>query len=192
MSDDNMEWDGETMQHEGKTIPVLKVRKWLREVRPQKVRVLCVGPPGDPLWCARDHTAALYDFICGEPAYALSLEHRGFVCEKHADPQYAFVDEDGSNTLEHMFGCWDGCGDPGREVLRIAPQTERANATLQMIEEKLYTLWRKDNPRKRRDKHFPIFLNEFWEGLGKTLTYQVRISTESVLAGTNGDLSRWN
>ncbi len=182
---DNLRPTGETLNVNGQQIPILKIRKWIREVHPQTIHLLCVGPPGDPLMWARPHVHALYSTICGERARYFSLEHGGFVCDKHITPEFCLVSMDGDKVDENTYpssGYWDCTGDGPPRLIDYGILAT-ANSALAMIEEKAYGYWRKDNPDKDRSQGFPQWFREYWDGLARSLTNQVRVSTAPVLWG---------
>lgn len=183
---DNIRPSGDTLEFNGQHIPIMEVRKWIREVHPQTIRMLCVGPPGDPLFAARPHVHALYSSICGDRACFFSLEHGGWVCKKHVTPEYCLVSivdgEIDENTYPSM-GYWDCTGaDP---VLVSHTQTEVANTAFALIEAKAFQFWRKDNPDSPPDR-FEQWFREYWDGIAPSLTNQVRVSTAPVLWGKEG------
>ena len=156
-------------------ITVLGTIRFAREL-PRPMRLLCIAEPIQPVAFADDATTALYDVVCGETAGALDLARGGFVCDRHITHDgWCLADGHGLSTLRHLV--WHTKQATGNGTHYLGTEMWRANRTLRMIEERLYRLWRAENPRRHRAKRFPPYLEAAWERLSAMLTYQTRIST---------------
>lgn len=158
--------------------PITGTIRFARQM-PLAMRTLCIATPTHGALADDSGTQAQLDLVCCQPARMFDVERGGYMCDECGGALP--LDEKGwplprdwqKAEAQNPF---KDCG-----ALR---GTKRAMRALAWIEEEMCAYYFREFPNASAEE-FKSAKPLMWEELGRTLTYQVRLSTAHVMGDSN-------